>query len=100
MPFRDRTGPEGKGSMTGRGAGDCGSGEKVIAQNSGFGRGRGAGRGFGRGRGRGDRGRGRGFSGVPVVVSPEQEVNALEAQAQSLQDTLQGIKDRLEKLKG
>jgi len=99
MPFRDRTGPEGKGSMTGRGAGDCGgTRDGGVAQGWGFGRGRGAGRGFGRGRG--GWGRGRGFLGAPVAISPEQEVNELEAQSQALQGTLQRIKDRLEKLKG
>jgi len=101
MPFGDRTGPEGKGPMTGRRAGDCSgddSGNRIVAQGWGFGRGRGAGRGFGRGGG--GWGRGRGFFAPPVTISPEQEVNELEAQAQSLQGTLQHIKDRLEKLKG
>ena len=101
MPFRDRTGPEGKGSMTGRGVGDCGeinSGDKVTAQGWGFGRGRGAGRGFGRGRGGWWR-RGGGFWGGPISVSPEQEINALEAQAKHLQVALQHINDQLEKLK-
>ena len=101
MPFRDRTGPEGRGSMTGRGAGDCAGvndPDRVTSQGWGFGRGRGARRGFGRGRG--GWGQGRGFFAPPVTISPEQEVNELEAQAQSLQSTLQRIKDRLEKLKG
>ena len=101
MPFRDRTGPEGRGPMTGRGSGYCGETnreEKIVAPVWSFGRGRGAGRGFGRGQG--GWGRGRGFFTTPVAISPEQEANALEAQVQSLQDTLQHIKDRLEKLKG
>jgi len=101
MPFRDRTGPEGKGAMTGRAAGDCAGindPNRVISQGWGFGRGRGAGRGFGRGRG--GSGRGRGFWGGPVAISPEQESGALEAQAQYLQDALQRVNDQLKKLKG
>ncbi|MBR9706572.1 DUF5320 domain-containing protein [Candidatus Pacearchaeota archaeon] len=48
MPNRDGTGPEGKGSKTGRQMGDC-KGAKPIA---GRGQGRGAcGKGLGRGRG-------------------------------------------------
>ena len=39
MPYRDKTGPQGLGPMTGRGFGPCGDG-------IGFGRGRGMGRGF------------------------------------------------------
>ncbi|MBT7705899.1 DUF5320 domain-containing protein [archaeon] len=46
MPNRDGTGPEGKGSKTGRQMGDC-EGAKPVA---GRGRGSGAGRGMGRGR--------------------------------------------------
>jgi len=49
MPGFNGTGPQGAGSMTGRGMGNCGNG-----QGQGFGRGfgRGIGRGFGRGLGR------------------------------------------------
>lgn len=52
MPRGDRTGPEGKGPMTGRGAGQC-AGNSVVP-------GAGAGRGLGRGLGRGASGRGQG----------------------------------------
>lgn len=58
MPAGDRTGPEGKGTRTGRGLGSCGGDAPVAGQ--GFGRGGGAGRGLGRGAGRGA-GRGRGL---------------------------------------
>ena len=44
MPGYDKTGPEGQGSMTGRGMGPC---------NPKAPKGRGVGRGFGRGFGRG-----------------------------------------------
>ena len=46
MPGLDKTGPEGKGSMTGRGIGPCNP-------NTSKGFGRGMGRGMGRGRGQG-----------------------------------------------
>ena len=101
MPFRDRTGPEGRGAMTGRGAGDCaGVNEpnRGISQGWGFGRGRGAGRGFGRGRG--GWGQRRGFWNGPVATPPEQESSTLETQAQYLQDALQRVNDQLKKLKG
>ncbi|MFH1890045.1 MAG: DUF5320 domain-containing protein [Candidatus Kuenenbacteria bacterium] len=50
MPNLNKTGPQGAGSMTGRGMGNCGNGQG----HQGFGRrfGRGIGRGFGRGLGR------------------------------------------------
>ena len=71
MPQEDRTGPEGRGSLTGRGFGICTEEdiEKVeyiepIRRERGFGFGRGIGlgrgRGIGLGRGRGI-GRGRGW---------------------------------------
>ena len=106
MPFRDRTGPNGKGPMTGREAGDCtgnNNADKVIAQGRGFGRGRGFGFRFGRGQGFGPgfgRGRGGSYWDLSTPVSPEQETNTLETQAQYLQDTLQSINERLKKLKG
>jgi hypothetical protein len=45
MPNFDKTGPEGKGKMTGRGMGPC---NPDARQFPGRGRGRGRGRGFGR----------------------------------------------------
>lgn len=51
MPRRDGTGPQGVGSRTGRGLGNC-AGEQTPTQSLGFGRGGGRGlvrrRGFGR----------------------------------------------------
>ena len=52
MPGFDGTGPQGRGPMTGRGLGPCGSGRAFRRGfGRGFGRGfrRGVGRGFGRG---------------------------------------------------
>ncbi|HHW93454.1 MAG TPA: DUF5320 domain-containing protein [Clostridiaceae bacterium] len=63
MPRRDKTGPMGAGSMTGRGLGPC-AGNDAVERGAGLapGRGRGRGRRFGRGFGRGaGRGFGRGF---------------------------------------
>ncbi len=64
MPFGDRTGPNGRGPMTGRQAGYCAGntspgyanpvgGRGFYGRDPGFGRG--SGRGFGRGFGRGSR---------------------------------------------
>ena len=102
MPREDRTGPQGMGPMTGRGAGVC-AGYSNPATVSGFGR------RFGWGGGRGWRNR---FSaaGRPgwdaysptayaaPAISGEQEVGMLKMQAQDLQATLQRINDRLNEL--
>lgn len=86
MPGFDRTGPIGRGAMTGRGLGPCGGG---------FARGRGFGRGSGRGFGR--------FAFAdpytePLVLSrPEQkevlseEIHALESELKRLKDALKEI---------
>ena len=60
MPRGDSTGPEGKGPMTGRGAGDCSGNEDPNIANERPRRGFGFGFGFGGGRGLGGRGQGRG----------------------------------------
>jgi len=51
MPYKDGTGPEGKGSRTGRGLGSC-EGSKTIKTNNNK-RSLGLGLGFGSGRGSG-----------------------------------------------
>lgn len=53
MPGGDRTGPEGKGPMTGRKAGLCSGNTTPGSMNAAQGNGCGQGRGFGRGKGRG-----------------------------------------------
>ena len=63
MPKKDGTGPQGRGSRTGRGLGRCNpTGQaSVLPGQGGMGSGRGAGRGRGKGTGQGfDRGQGKG----------------------------------------
>ena len=112
MPRGDRTGPEGRGPLTGRRAGYCAghdvpgyANERVPPMGMGWGRGRGGGRGRGRG---GGRGRGRGRPGpypdnytVPVQreVPPEDERAYLEGAAQRLEEELKAIKERLKELR-
>lgn len=103
MPGGDRTGPQGMGSRTGRGAGFCAGFNAPGYANPAGGRGF-AGRGFGCGRG-GGRGRRQGFfaTGLPGWMrfgaetggSQEEERSFLENQAQMLQTQLDGLKARL-----
>ena len=123
MPRGDRTGPEGAGPMTGRGAGYCAGYSVPGYMNPVEGYGRGWGRGRGRGFGRGwRRGYGRGrfvypapaVQPIPVPVSqpiqqgqsPEQEIAALEnyqknleAEKADLDQEMGGVKARIEDLK-
>jgi len=117
MPFGDRTGPQGLGPMTGRGAGYCGGyplpGYASPAPGRGLGRG-GRGQGWGRGFGRG---RGRGFGwgpqpwgapygsyapaygpAYPPSYRPEDEVTALKDQARYFEEALQETKKRIEEI--
>jgi len=48
MPAFDGTGPQGQGSMTGRGMGRCGKGKDLVSRGYGFGYGRRGRRGLGR----------------------------------------------------
>lgn len=121
MPRGDRTGPAGMGAMTGRAAGFCaGHGMPGYANP---GPGRGFGMGFGRGRGF----RGRGFGGggfgwrnrfyafgrpgwmYPGVAfygypgpygdpDPKAERQALNSQAEILQNELDEIRKRIEEI--
>lgn len=88
MPFRDRTGPEGKGPMTGRASGYCAETDVPVNTYP-----------QGRGRGPGGRRQGRGIWAAPAAILPEQEVNVLRSNAQSLKDVLQRVNDRLDMLK-
>lgn len=103
MPGGDRTGPMGVGPMTGRAAGYCAGYPAPGYMNPGYG---GFGFGFG-GRGRGFRGRGRGWAfgaGYPMApvqtqpVTVEQELDGLKQQAETLQNTLTQINERIEQL--
>ena len=101
MPGGDRTGPMGRGPMTGRAAGLCaGYPNPEYATNPGYGQG--FGRGRGRGVGRGFWGRGRRFwyrenNDVPFnQPSTEEEKVYLENLVKNLEDELKAVKDRLQ----
>lgn len=102
MARGDRTGPEGRGPMTGRGFGNCAGNERPGYQTDappvGRGYGRGGGRGYGRGRGFR---RGVGYAdpgdGFAAEAGPTSalaaEVARLREQVQALVDSLSGSKD-------
>ena len=112
MPRGDRTGPMGMGPMTGRAAGYCagygvpGYAKAAPGRSAGFGGGRGGGRGwrncyFATGLPGWARS---GFYpawGVPPFrePTPEQEVDALEAEEQALKSALNNIERRIQDLK-
>ncbi|MFC1569398.1 DUF5320 domain-containing protein [bacterium] len=107
MPRGDGTGPSGMGPMTGRSAGFC-AGYSVPGYVNPV-SGRGFGVGFGRGRAFGNWGRGRwphygaGY-GLPYAMpfeaeaAPQQEIEALQVQAKSLENTLVQINQRITEL--
>lgn len=105
MPGGDGTGPNGMGSMTGRGAGYCAGfeapGYASLTPGRGFGRGAGYGRGMGRGMmGFGRQagfGRGRGCWGMPLAApTREQELQMLRSQADAIQGTLKDVQGRIQ----
>lgn len=114
MPRGDRTGPEGMGSMTGRGAGFCSGSGAPGYMNSYRGRGAGYGHGFGygvrisagygRGMGRGaghtySPGFERGYAYAPVApMTLEAEKNSLEREAAFIEEELKAIRKRLDEL--
>jgi hypothetical protein len=127
MPRGDRTGPMGAGPMSGRGAGFCAGYGMPGYVNPMFGRGLGMGFGGGRGWGFGGRGGGRGWRNgfyatgltgwqragmVPPVfggvvppaaaygpgLGAEQQIDALRAQAEYFEQTLEGIRKRIDEL--
>ena len=118
MPRGDRTGPEGRGPLTGRRAGYCAGydvpgnmNERMPPNGMGWGRGRGGGQGWGWGPGR-DRRRGgrRGWARplpyvvdviapAPAPASPQDEVTYLEGCADQLEAELKAIKERLKELR-
>ncbi len=103
MPRGDRTGPEGMGSMTGRGLGYC-AGYDSPGYTKGVPRG---GAGFGGGRGFNGGGFGRGFRGgfqqnlnrmpvmpnqyAPVQMTQEQELSSLKQNAEYLKQNLENV---------
>jgi len=127
MPGGDGTGPGGMGPMTGRAAGFCAGYPVPGYMNPVGGRGYGGwgrgfrGGGFGRGRGFGWAGAGYGmpawgggvspyayggavnpyaYGGAPFApaITPQQELDGLKGQAEYLEDSLDGIKKRIEEL--
>ena len=75
MPSNDGTGPNGQGSRTGRGMGNC------AGQGS-----AGRGRGLGRGRGR----------GAGVNATPTQDNSWIQNQLNDLQAAIQKLTERLD----
>ena len=104
MPGFDRTGPEGRGSMTGRGAGYCAGNETRRFANRGFGYGRGRGvmRGLGRGFGFGWGRRGTPpypqYDYEPYPLTKEEEIQSLKTQSDQLQKELDSINKRVQEL--
>lgn len=78
MPFNDGTGPNGQGSRTGRGMGNC-------AGQDGVGRGRSLGRGRGRGQGLG--------------INANQSNSWIQNQLNDLQAAIQKLTERLDQNK-
>ena len=105
MPGFDRTGPEGRGSMTGRGAGYCAGNETPRFTNRGFGYGRGRGvmrglgRGFGFGWGRRVTPLYPQYDYEPSPLTKEEEIQSLETQSDQLQKELDSINKRAQELK-
>ncbi len=104
MPRGDRTGPNGMGPRTGRGAGFCSGFDRPGYLSGGIGTGFGYGRGMGRGFGRG-MAYGRGFSHgyVPfgayaspyIPYSKENEKSYLENEINVLKEQLRASESRL-----
>jgi uncharacterized protein DUF5320 len=101
MPRGDKTGPEGRGPLTGKRMGNCAGDETSKFSNT-FGFGRGFGRGFQNKHNRsGNRFFGRGqssyqnpnFSEVKDSTTIENEINALKNQISSLEKKLSDLKD-------
>ena len=82
MPFRDGTGPQGQGPMTGRGLGPCGDG-------------RGKGMSMGKRMGFG---RGRGFRSWFASLSKDQAKEELDSYKKTLEDELEQVKAEQKKL--
>ncbi|MBN2651336.1 MAG: DUF5320 domain-containing protein [Spirochaetales bacterium] len=94
MAFRDGSGPNGQGSMTGRGLGACSGVNAPFSGRggAGLGRGRGAGRGFVQGRGQGLRG-GFGFAGVNNKDVLESQREAAKAQLAAIESQIKNLSE-------
>ena len=89
MPGYNKTGPEGKGSKTGRQMGDCEGAEPV---GRGLGRRLGLGRGFGRGRGWR-------FWDRPVTLSKDEQKKILHEELKEIKTEEEEIEKKLKELK-
>ena len=110
MPSGDKTGPEGRGPMTGRALGYCAGYNspgftRVIPLGRGFGVGRGGGRGFGHGRRFWRRGYQYPFyepgpmhPGIYPEPSKEEESSYLKNLVKSLEEELKAVQERLKEL--
>ena len=97
MPAGDRTGPEGMGPMTGRGAGFCAGFGAPGYMNAGAVAGYGRGRGFGRGHG--FRRFGAWGAAMPYAApTREQQVDVLKEQSRYLESELKAVRDQIEQL--
>ncbi len=103
MPFRDGSGPNGSGPLTGRGMGNCNPDQDYVDDYGYRGRSFGRGRGFGRGMGRGFGGmrngyrRGYGFDNYDEGPAYHNK-SYLESVVSYLSDKLNSYKKRLEEL--
>ena len=93
MPRGDRTGPDGRGTMTGRARGYCAGNDRPGYAEPGF-----RGRGFGRGMSRGF-GRRVYIDEEPLEMTKEQKKKVLEAEAAELEAELEAIKKEITDLK-
>ncbi|MCR4335572.1 MAG: DUF5320 domain-containing protein [archaeon] len=96
MPQEDRTGPEGKGQMTGRVLGYCKSQDTAGFGNSGFGNcpsGFGRGRGFGMrlGRGSGRFANARPFYQATAEYNAEDEIKNLKAEKEEIEKRIKQL---------
>jgi uncharacterized protein DUF5320 len=97
MPRGDKTGPQGLGSMTGRGMGSC-TGNENPGNNSSTRTGRGRGRGFFGGFGQGGaKGFGRG-TGRFQDQNSETEKNGLEDEVSMLKGQMKILEEQLAKM--
>lgn len=91
MPRGDKTGPDGRGPMTGRGLGYCAGYEHpgYAVHPQAYGKGRGCGRGMGRGRGY--------FAAQPMPQAPVtiDETTLIQRRIKALKDELADLEARL-----
>lgn len=85
MPGQDKTGPEGRGALTGRRLGPCGRG---FAKRLGIKQGLGRGLGF----------RARTFLEEPITLTESEEKKILEAELKEIEDERKEVEKRLKEI--